>query len=277
MGPKLLIIICSKFMKSVILIKLGGSLITNKSKKDSINKRNLSILSKQIKKAQDLKYNLIIAHGQGSFAHIPARKYRTDKGIINKNSPKGICEVAGKASQLNRIVVDYLNNKGIKSFSINPSSIITTQNHQLNKIFTDSIEQLLKNNLIPVLYGDQILDKKIGCTIFSAEKVLNSIVLELKKKNYKIKKIIHCTNTGGVLDNDKKIIIKINLKNFQKYKKDIRGSKDIDVTGGMFHKVEESLNITKQGIDSSIIDGRKENNLLKAIQNKKFTGTKITK
>lgn len=264
-------------MKSITLIKLGGSLITDKSKKDIINQKNLNILCTDVKKAQDLGYKLIIAHGQGSFAHIPAKKYNTAKGILNEKSYTGICEVASKASQLNRIVVDTLFQKGIKSFSINPSSIIVSSNHNLDKIFTASIELILKNNLIPVLYGDQIIDSKIGCTIFSAEKVLNSVAQDLKNKKYRIKKIIHCTNVDGVLDNDKNIIKEINSENFKEFKNSIKGSKDTDVTGGMLHKVEQSLELAQSNIESYIINGSRRGNLLKVIKDKKFIGTKIVK
>ncbi|NQU99743.1 MAG: hypothetical protein HQ538_03310 [Parcubacteria group bacterium] len=264
-------------MKDLIFIKLGGSLITDKSKKDSINKKNLNILCADIKKAQDLGYKLIIAHGQGSFAHIPAKKYNTSKGIINKKSYRGICEVAGKASQLNRIVTDTLLQKGIDAFSINPSSIIVSYNHNLKKIFTNSIEQLLKNNLTPILYGDQIIDEKIGCTIFSAEKVLSSLALDLKRKKYKIKKIIHCTNVDGVLDTKENIVKEINLENFKKFKNNIKGSKNTDVTGGMLHKVEQSLEMAQSNIESYIINGSKKSNLLNVIEDKKFIGTKIIK
>jgi isopentenyl phosphate kinase len=264
-------------MKSLILIKLGGSLITDKSRRDTINKKNLNILCADIKKAQDLGYKLIIAHGQGSFAHIPAKKYNTFKGIVNKKSYRGICEVASKASQLNRIVTDCLFQKGVNAFSINPSSIIVSYNHNLKKIFIDSIEQLLKNNLTPVLYGDQIIDEKIGCTIFSAEKVLNNIALDLKRKKYKIKKIIHCTNVDGVLDAKKNIVEEINLKNFKNLKKNIKSSKNVDVTGGMLHKVEQSLEMAQSDIESYIINGSIRGNLMDVIKGKKFVGTRITK
>ena len=269
--------VTQKIMKSIILIKFGGSLITNKSKKDSINEKNLNILSKQIKEAQDLGYKLIIAHGQGSFAHYPAEKYNTSKGILNKKSYKGICEVAGKASQLNCIVTDNLYRIGVNAFSINPSSIIVSYNHNLKKIFTDSIEQLLKNNLTPVLYGDQIIDEKIGCTIFSAEKVINSVALNLKNKKYKIKKIIHCTDVDGVLDAKKNVIEEINLENFKNLKENIKSSKNIDVTGGMLHKVEQSLEMAQSNIVSYIINGTRRGNLMDVIKGKKFAGTRITK
>lgn len=264
-----------KTMRSLILIKLGGSLITNKNKADNINRNNLNEICREIKLAQSSGFKLIIAHGQGSFAHRPAKKYNTFQGIVNKKSYQGVCEVAGKASQLNQLVLDTMLEKGIRVFSIKPSSIIISQNHQLNKIFTESIEQLLKNNLIPFLYGDQIIDKKTGCTIFSAEKVLNSIALNLKEKKYKIKKIIHCTNTDGVFNAGGKVIKKINFKNFSQYKKYIKGSSNMDVTGGMLHKVEQSLNLAKYNISSLIINGATRNNLLKAIKGESILGTKI--
>lgn len=264
-------------MKSLTLIKLGGSLITNKNKVDNINKKNLDIVCREIKKAQDLGEKLIIAHGQGSFAHIPAKKYKTSKGIINKKSYQGICEVAGKASQLNRIVVDSMFSRGAKAFSINPSSIMISRNHKLDKIFTESIEQLLKNDLIPILYGDQIIDRRLGCTIFSAEKVLSYLAQTLRKKKYKIKKTIHCTNVDGVYDSKGNIIKKIDSKNFSKYKKYIKGSKNTDVTGGMLHKVEQSLDLAKKNIPNIIINGSKKGNLFKTIIDEKILGTKIKK
>ena len=62
----------------------------------------------------------------------------------------------------------------------------------------------------------------------------------------------------------------INARNFKDFKKSIGGSASTDVTGGMLHKVEESLLIAKElGIKTLIINGMVKGNLEKAILGKK--------
>lgn len=69
-------------------------------------------------------------------------------------------------------------------------------------------------------------------------------------------------------------MIKITPRSFKNVKKALKKT-SFDVTGGMIHKIKESLNIAKKGIDSFIINGEK-GNLLKAILEEKVEGTLIT-
>ena len=85
-------------------------------------------------------------------------------------------------------------------------------------------------------------------------------------------------NTDGVYDERGNTIDKITPKNFAEVKKVLGGSKSIDVTGGMLHKVEESLNLAKKlNIKTLIINGNMENSLLKAILGKEVVSTIILK
>lgn len=263
-------------MKPIILIKIGGSLITDKKKPNSLKIKNLRLICQGIKRTQNCGRHLIIAHGQGSFAHIPAAKYRTKEGILNKKSYKGIAKVSDTAAILNRIVIKEMLKVGINVVSISPSSIMVAKNFRPKKIFLESIVQLTKNNLIPVLYGDQIMDESRGCTIFSAETVLGFVASGLRNKGYKIEKIIHCSQTDGVYDKMGKTIRIINTKNFSKYKNDLKKSNAVDVTGGMIHKVKETLKLAKKGIPGFIINGSIKGNLLNTINKNHFLGTKIS-
>lgn len=265
----------SKNKQPIVLVKIGGSLITDKNKPFSVKKRALKIIAEEIRKAMDLGKTLIIGHGAGSFAHVPAKKYQTHKGIINDFSYRGIAEVADVACQLNRIVVKRLLNTKISAISVSPLSMMTSKDHQLDSIYTQSLEQILNLGLLPVVYGDQIIDLKAGCTVFSTEKVLGFLALELKNKNYQIEKIIHCGQTNGVYDLNGQTIPLINTDNFAKYKKALGGSGGVDVTGGMLHKVEETLTMAKQGIPGLIIDGIEHGSLSEAIAGKEVLGTKI--
>jgi len=261
----------------LIFIKIGGSLITDKTKPFTLKKKALSKICQEIKQAIKSGRQLIIGHGAGSFAHFPAKKYQTHKGILGKGSYRGIAEVADVAAQLNRIVVRKLIETGVKAVSISPLSTMTARNHKLDKLCSESVEELLRLNLLPVLYGDQILDARIGCTIFSTEKVLGYLALHLKKKGYKIERMIHCGQTNGVYDEDGKTIKKIDSQNFKQLKSVLGKSGGVDVTGGMIHKVEEALFLAKQGIPGLIIDGIENGTLSKAVKGEKVLGTRIEK
>lgn len=261
--------------KPIILIKLGGSLITDKKRPFTVRRRALRAIAVEVKKVSELGIALIIGHGAGSFAHIPAQQYQTHKGCIRPDSKQGIVEVAAAARRLNSIVMEELVAAGVLAVSVSPLSMMTARNFQLGSISIESLEQLLSLGLIPVVYGDQVMDQKRGCTIFSTERVLGYIGLELQQHGQQVAKIIHCGQTDGVYDLEGKTIPVINNKNLHLYQQAIHGSDGVDVTGGMLHKVEESLLLANQGIPSLIIDGVEQGSLVQAVMGEAVLGTRV--
>ena len=173
-------------MKTITLIKLGGSLITNKNKPFTANKKVIERLSREIKTAlKTYKGNLLIAHGSGSFGHTVASIYKTQEGIINKKSIKGFPLVADAARKINVIVMDKLLEVKLPVISFSPLSFIYTKNQKAKRSLVNSIEKALSLELIPVVYGDVIMDEQKGFCIYSGEKTLNLLTTTLKKK-YKI-------------------------------------------------------------------------------------------
>jgi isopentenyl phosphate kinase len=66
------------------------------------------------------------------------------------------------------------------------------------------------------------------------------------------------------------------LVNWEYIKKDVMGSKGIDMTGGMLHKVEESMEIaTKYGVKTQIISGKVRGRLLESLKNDEVVGTLV--
>ncbi|MGB9706513.1 MAG: isopentenyl phosphate kinase [Microgenomates group bacterium] len=263
-------------MKDLILIKLGGSLITDKNKPYTPRPRVISRLAKEIKKALDLGIKIIVSHGSGSFGHTLASKYGTADGIKRKKDVYGLCLVQQDAIAINRIVNQiFLQNK-ISCLSFVPSSFSFAQNKKLKAIFVEPIVAALKLNIIPIVFGDIILDEKLGCCIFSGEVTLDNLSEGLQKRGFKTRKVIQCGTTDGVYDEKGQTIPLITPKNFEKIKKALGGAAGTDVTGGMLHKVEESLKMARLGIVVYIINGKIKDNLYKAIVSRPKFGTLIT-
>ncbi len=261
--------------RSFVFIKIGGSLITDKTKPFVLKERALEVICDEIKLAMRHGKQLVVGNGNGSYGHIPAKKYQTHKGIINEQSYRGIAEVADQVRQLNQIVVKKLLEKAMNAVSVSPLSMMVAEDHRLKSLYTESLEELLRLGLLPVVCGDQILDTKTGCTIFSTERVLGYLALDFKRKGYHIERIIHCGLTNGVYDENGKTIECINSKNFGLYKHTIGESGGTDVSGGMIHKVEEALALAKQGIPGLIIDGVEHGSLSKAVAGEPVLGTRV--
>jgi isopentenyl phosphate kinase len=265
-------------MKLVVLIKFGGSLITDKTRSFTSKPGTIRRLCLELARARKKTGKLIIiGNGGGSFPHQPAVEYRTAEGMINRDSFRGIAVVQDAAARLNRIIVAQLLRAGENAITLNPSSFMITENGEIKKAFLVPILKLLESKMLPVVYGDVGLDEEKGCCILSTEKILNYLALKLKQRGYLVEKIILAGITDGVYDSRGKTISKLTPEKFSKFKKEIGVSDGIDVTGGMIHKVEQAMKLAKKGIETLIIDGKTTGNLKKAILDQEVKGTLIKK
>ena len=69
--------------KEIVLLKLGGSLITDKDIPYTPRLDKLTDLAQEIKTVLDSSPDLllILGHGSGSFGHVAAKKYGTRDGL----------------------------------------------------------------------------------------------------------------------------------------------------------------------------------------------------
>lgn len=264
--------------KELLLIKLGGSLITDKSLAYTAKPAVIRRLGTEIKRAlgqkKDLK--LILAHGSGSFGHVPAMKYGTATGFTDDRGRFGACITHDVAARINRIVIKELLQIGLPVVSVPPSAIFVTKSGKITSKFLEPILILLDRGVIPVLYGDVIWDEKQGSAIFSGETSLKIVAEELIQKGWKITRDVQCGIEDGVLDQNGKVISVITPVKFTKLHQAIGGSKSLDVTGGMLHKVKEGLEMAKHSIKTLIIGGKHKNYLQRALLGRSVPGTLIT-
>lgn len=257
--------------KPILLIKLGGSSITDKRIPYKVREAVIRRLAKEIKKAGN-KYSLIISHGSGSFGHTSASKYGGKKGY---KSLIGIATVSADAARLNQIVTDIFVEEGLPAVSLSPMSMILAENGNLINHFFVVIEETLKQELIPIVYGDVIWDKKWKSTIFSGERILNLLASYFTRRSFFIDRVIQVGETEGVVNDKGETVSKIDMKNWKEVRKNIFDTKALDVTGGIPHKIEEALGLARKGIETFLISDRK-NNLLNAIMRKPIRGTIIS-
>ena len=263
--------------KTLTLIKLGGSVITNKEVPMMVRVDALNRLVKEIARAQkETGSAVIIGHGQGSFGHAPALRYKTMDGFINKDSLMGMAITQDTAAMLNRIVVHELINEHIPAVSFAFSNTVITAGRQGKHWCFEVLAEYLANGLVPVTGGDVLVDQQQGCTIWSTEQVLSHLAQHFGEEyDYQVNKIIHVTEVDGMMTASGELIPKVNRQNEAEVVKHLNGTKGFDVTGGMGHKIAESLQLLDKGIESYILSGLKQDNLYKAMIGDGWVGTYI--
>ncbi|GAG45851.1 unnamed protein product, partial [marine sediment metagenome] len=197
-------------MKNLVFVKLGGSLITDKSKPYTTREDVIKRLCREIHESRKGK-PLLIGHGGGSFPHVSASKYETHKGMINEKSWEGFVRVQDDAAKLNRIIVSSLIEAEENAISIQPSASCFARNDRIVEWYTKPIEVSLSKGLIPVPYGDVCLDEEKGCCIISTEEIFRFLAKELKPE-----RVIMVGKTDGVLDSEGNVIKEVTKKNFEK-------------------------------------------------------------
>jgi isopentenyl phosphate kinase len=244
--------------EKLTIIKLGGSVITNKNKPLSPNNDAIIRLAKVISKIQ---IPFIIIHGGGSFGHYWSVKYDMHTKP-EKYSSKGISIVHSSMLDLNKIVNEAFSAENIFPYSISPFSLLL-----------EGKPLVSEKKIIPITYGDVVHVKANTYSIVSGD-----VLVTLLSNILKPSKVIFTINVDGLFNNlhEKKIIREIDLSQFEKQEKSIITNTVCgvdDVTGGMKRKMQEALKIADKGTDVIFINGLKPGSLKNVLTQKKFKGT----
>lgn len=232
-----------------LFLKLGGSLITDKTGVETVHYDVLARLAEEIAEARavqpDLK--LLLGHGSGSFGHVAAAKYDTRTGVQTADQWRGFAEVSSSASRISKIVTDALLAAGVPALSFQPSASAVCENGRITQLTTTSIHYALAHNLVPVVHGDVAFDTQRGGTIISTEEIMMVLAEEIRPSWLLLAGI-----TDGVYDRQQQIIPTITRSNFAEIEPALGGSHGTDVTGGMASKVRAMLDIAASSSRLSI-------------------------
>lgn len=242
----------------MILIKLGGSIITNKQKPLTARKKTISEIAKNLKKIDE---PFVIVHGGGSFGHYWSIKYDMHTKPARYNA-KGVSVVKNSMILLNKIIIDvFLKNK-LNPYCLPPSSFMIKNKPIIKKI--KEIEKIAKSDLVPVTFGDALWYDQKKSYILSGDKIMTILARILRPRLS-----IFVLNVDGVYSNLK---TKDLIYDMQSHKPLI-SKISMDVTGGMKRKLEEATRISKMGQNVFFVNGNKPKRLVDAIKRKKFEGT----
>jgi isopentenyl phosphate kinase len=270
-------------MPEAILVKLGGSLITDKAQAETPRLPMIRRLAGEIARAAARStssgvagIHLIVGHGSGSFGHRAAARYGIAAGLSSPEQLPGISLTQERAAALHWQVMAELLAAGALPFSLAPSSALTAAQGEPVSFCDEPLLLALERGLLPVLYGDVILDREQGVAICSTERLFTLLARRLPERGIAVRRALWLGETAGVWDGEGRTIPHLTRADFAGMARGAIGAAvGTDVTGGMRHRVETALALADLGITSRILDGREPGLLERALGGEEVPGTVV--
>jgi isopentenyl phosphate kinase len=254
--------------RKLVFLKLGGSLITDKSQPHTARLEVLERLAKEIAAArlQDQDLQIVLGHGSGSFGHYPASKYKTRQGVKTTEEWTGFVEVWREAADLNHLVLETLAKFNLPALAFPPSAMITARKGKVASWNLDTLKSALAKQLLPVIFGDVVFDAELGGTILSTEDLFTHLVYHLPPTQLLLAGIE--PGVWADFPNNTSLLLEITPGSFSQVETGLSGSAATDVTGGMADKVRQVLSLVEAfpGLKGSIFSGEVPGNVQRALQ-----------
>lgn len=237
----------------ITLLKLGGSLITDKDHPYTLRPGTLSRLADEIAAAlqEHPKQRLILGHGAGSFAHVSADHHKTRGGVSTPAQWHGFAEVWWDAATLNHLVIKALRGAGLPAIALPPSASVLAQDGDVFRWDLQPLKNSLQAGLLPVIYGDVVFDTHRGGTILSTEDLFAHLARKLKPGRLLLAGIE--PGVWGDYPDRENILPQVTPDILAEINASIGGAKATDVTGGMRSKVEQCLELSQEIPDLEIM------------------------
>ena len=269
-----------RFNGKVVVVKLGGSALTNNS---------LSVsFADDVTWLNSVGIKVLVIHGGGP--HIEKQLKRLGKKVsffegIRVTDPEtlDIVEMV-LAGNVNKEIVELINKSGgfavgltgqdgnilkakkleIKETKNDYSNVDLGLVGEIEKINVQLLISLLNDNFIPVIAP--IASGQSGETYnINADVVAGQLAQAIKAE-----KLILMTNTAGVLDNSGKLIPELDRASIDDL------LKNNFISEGMIPKIKSALKASESGVKTvHIIDGRVEHSLLLEVLTDSGVGTMI--
>jgi isopentenyl phosphate kinase len=261
----------------LVLLKIGGSICTEKSKgRFKVKKKTVKRIATEILEARKQRdFRLLVVNGAGPFGHVNVAEYDIDNGLLKPPDFDGFSKTVCDCDYVNYMVSEILRENGHLAYPFPSSSVIAQSGKKIITFNFDQLKRLwdISPDIIPVMNGTMVPDLELKGSVVGGDAVIEHIA-----KNLSVSMVIFAADIDGIFTRDPKknkkakLIDVITKENFEDLKHGISGSASIDVTGGMLGKVERLLSTRTETL---VINGNKAGRVRDALLGKNVKGTVI--
>jgi len=168
-----------------VVVKIGGSACTVKSKFETLNPAALNASAKQLATLSKDGVKMAVIHGAGSFGHQFAREYGISKGSTLESSGakgadlsdrlrEGFAKTRLSVTTLNHHVITALVKEGMPAVTVSACPYIGTASKKLTTgtlppATCEAVAHVLSQGMVPVVHGDAVLDAQQATAIMSGD------------------------------------------------------------------------------------------------------------
>ncbi|MCQ2079168.1 MAG: isopentenyl phosphate kinase [archaeon] len=252
----------------MILIKLGGSVITDKSEYRKFNKDTVSRLADEIRRSGQ---EVIIVHGAGSFGHVVSKQFNLQRGYEGDSQIPAMARVMCDTRELSSMVIEELLARDIPAVSVPIGSCFVADKGQLIIENEEPLRRLVDLGVMPVMFGDVITDRSTRFSIVSGDQVMEHLC-----RMFNPSKVIFVSDIDGLYDRNPKTDKAARMIGTVTKKKmdEIAMESDVDdVTGGGRNKMEAMLRMTDEHRPCYLVNGNAPNRLYSLLKGETVTCT----
>ena len=267
----------------LIILKLGGSVITDKRVPMKIRHNVIARIAREIKQylSSNRQDKIIIIHGGGSIGHYLVKSLKVrEEGW----PPLKYSIIANEMLRLSLTIAQAFIDQGIPATIIPTHSVFQLDKNKeiiFNPAVLDMLKGFLENNVVPILYGDAVLYRENSRSSF--EVLSGDDIAWFLASKLKATKLLFATSVDGVYDRppsekNARLLEQVSLL---KLSIDARLSDEgyYDVTGGMKNKLKAGLKYISELQNTMILifNGLVEGNVYRALVDKptKYTQVKV--
>jgi len=268
-------------LEDILVLKLGGSLLTDKSTPYKLRDDVLDKVATEIKECIDLGLikSLVIVHGVGSFGHPPVLQYNLHKGFKDKSQLISMSKTQQVVNKLRKTIASKFIDKGIPINLMHASSMVVGNKMVISDHAFESLKGFLSLGMVPLIGGDMMYDNSMGFSVCSGDQiaVLLSRVLNAER-------LMFATDVPGVYDQDPQLgkkaqlLKELNINDLDNVLKKLDKSREIDASGRMRGKLLSLVSATdqiKKGLKVAIFSMIEKDTLKKHLKGEKVELTRI--
>lgn len=253
------------------LVKLGGSVLTDKAKERCLRKAQARRLLSEVARSQ---VPTVLFHGAGSYGHPPAQ--RAGLGRRTLPSYQQVAPTLAGACLLHAEVVALAIDAGLHAISVPLHLQARSEGDQIVELPIDAIRDILQEGCTPVLSGTVLRDGN-GWRVASADELMVAVAQDIDARLG-----LFVTDVDGVFDRDPEGGVASGARGPALLPKvDPRttfatsGSRAGDVTGRMEGKVARALCLAET-CPVLIVNGTVRGRVHDVLRGKAVPGTRVT-
>jgi isopentenyl phosphate kinase len=239
----------------VTVVKLGGSIISDKRKDFSYRGERVAALARAILSSGQ---RTVVVHGGGAFGHPLAKRYHLSSRSASP-SPDGVSETRRAMFDLNARICGSMAAEGLHPYTFSPFPLLTSAGAKGRAW----LGQIVSAGLTPVTFGD-VVHEDGGFRILSGD-----TIVRLLSRSLRAARCVFVMDVDGILGPDGAVAREIDRRSAARLEFSASG----DATGGIALKVREALKIASGGTEVAFVSGFKPHEFSKALKGLDFYGT----